>query len=146
MKSAMDNKTHRTVEEIETALRAADLRPTRQRVALAELLFAKGGRHISAEMLYSEAKEAGILVSQATVYNALHQFESAGLLRIVNVGASRTYFDTNTSEHHHFYVEETGQLLDFSPDAVDVRFLAEPPAGTKVSKIEVVVYLKSDKG
>ncbi len=146
MKSAMNHKVHRTVEEIETALRAADLRPTRQRVALAELLFAKGGRHISAEMLYGEAKEAGILVSQATVYNALHQFESAGLLRIVNVGASRTYFDTNTSEHHHFYVEETGQLLDFSPDAVDVRFLAKPPAGTKVSKIEVVVCLKSDKG
>ena len=89
-------------------LRHAGLRPTRQRVDLGRVLFAKGPRHISAEDLHAEAELAGVRVSLATVYNALHQFTEAGLLREVAIDGTRTYFDTNVSDHHHFFVEGEG--------------------------------------
>ena len=93
-------------------LRHAGLRPTRQRVELGRVLFAKGHRHISAEDLHAEAEAAGVRVSLATVYNALHQFTEAGLLREVAIDGTRTYFDTNVSDHHHFFVEGEGRLID----------------------------------
>src|ERR1700680_4045192 len=93
-------------------LRKAGLRPTRQRLALAQLLFASGNRHVTAESLHEEAAGAGVPVSLATVYNTMHQFTAAGLLRQVTVDGSRTYFDTNIGEHHHFYCEDDGTLLD----------------------------------
>ncbi len=86
-------------------LREVGLRPTRQRMALGWILFAKGDRHITAEMLYEEATKAKVPVSLATVYNTLHQFTDVGLLRQVAVDGSKTYFDTNASQHHHFFVE-----------------------------------------
>jgi len=86
-------------------LRQVGLRPTRQRMALGWILFAKGDRHLTAEMLYEEATKAKVPVSLATVYNALHQFTDVGLLRQVAVDGSKTYFDTNVSDHHHFFVE-----------------------------------------
>ena len=94
--------THATEMPIETRLRHSGLRPTRQRVALADLLFAKGDRHLTVEELHEEAVTAGVPVSLATVYNTLHQFTEAGLLREVAVDGSKTYFDTNTDDHHHF--------------------------------------------
>src|ERR1043165_2972062 len=93
-------------------VREAGLRPTRQRIALADLLFAKGDRHLSAEELHEEALGAGVPVSLATVYNCLHQFTEAGLLRILSVEGSRTYFDTNISDHHHFFVEGENRVYD----------------------------------
>src|SRR5262245_7982586 len=84
-------------------LRKAGLRPTRQRLALAQLLFGRGDRHVTAEGLHEEAVGAGMPVSLATVYNTMHQFTAAGLLREVTVDGTRTYFDTNTGDHHHFY-------------------------------------------
>src|SRR5690349_23194582 len=92
--------------KIRAMLRQAGLRPTRQRLALAELLYGKGNRHISAEGLHEEAMVQRVPVSLATVYNTLHQFTEAGLLREVAVDGSKTYFDTNTSDHHHFFVED----------------------------------------
>src|SRR5690349_5172295 len=92
--------------EIRSMLRGSGLRPTRQRLALAELLYGKGNRHISAEGLHEEAMVQRVPVSLATVYNTLHQFTEAGLLREVAVDGSKTYFDTNTSDHHHFFVED----------------------------------------
>ena len=86
-------------------LKSAGLRPTRQRVALGVLLFRDGDRHVTAEMLHDEAVRDQIPVSLATVYNTLHQFTEAGLLREVAIEGSKTYFDTNTSDHHHFYYE-----------------------------------------
>src|SRR5262245_10510321 len=93
-------------------LRTAGLRPTRQRMALAQLLFTDKDRHVTAETLHGEAVAAGESVSLATVYNTLHQFTEAGLLRQVVVDGSRTYFDTNTGDHHHFYREDDGLLID----------------------------------
>lgn len=95
--------THSTVS-MEEQLRRAGLRPTRQRVALASLIFAQGDRHLSAEDLHEEAVMADVPVSLATVYNTLHQFTEAGMLRIIAVEGSKTYFDTNISDHQHFFL------------------------------------------
>jgi|ADGO01.1.fsa_nt_gi Fe2+/Zn2+ uptake regulation proteins len=95
-------------------LRAAGLRTTRQRLVLAEILFGRGHRHVTAESLFNEAAGHGAKLSLATVYNCLHQFTAAGLLRMVTVDAGRAYFDTNLSPHHHFYYEKTGELARYS--------------------------------
>ena len=101
--------------DVKAKLRDVGLRPTRQRMALGWILFGKGDRHITAEMLYEEATKAKVPVSLATVYNTLHQFTDVGLLRQVAVDGSKTYFDTNNSQHHHFFVEGENALLDI-PD------------------------------
>ncbi|MBE7183141.1 MAG: transcriptional repressor [Methylobacterium mesophilicum] len=123
-------------------VRAAGLRPTRQRVALAELLFAKGDRHLSAEELHEEALGAGVPVSLATVYNCLHQFTEAGLLRILSVEGSRTYFDTNISDHHHFFVEGENRVYDIDQGPVQILNLPEPPEGMEIANVDVVVRLR----
>jgi len=127
---------------LETKLRNANLRPTSQRMALANLMFAKGDRHFSAEKLYEEAKEINVGVSLATVYNTLHQFSEAGLLRTIAIDSSSTYFDTNTGNHHHFYVEGSDDLIDMPADVLRVENLPEPPAGMEVSQVDVIVRLK----
>jgi Fur family iron response transcriptional regulator len=99
-------------------LRKAGLRPTRQRRALAQLLFGRGNRHLTAEAVHAEALKSGASISLATVYNTMHQFTGAGLLRQVAVDGSRTYFDTNTGDHHHFYFEDDGTLADIDGEAI----------------------------
>ena len=101
-------------------LRRAGLRPTRQRVALATLLFGNGDRHVTAEILHEEAVKVGERVSLATVYNTLHQFERAGLLREIAIGGQRAYFDTNISNHNHFFVETEGRLVDIPGSSIRV--------------------------
>jgi len=123
-------------------LRMAGLRPTRQRIALAELLFAGRHRHVSAEELHAEAERAGTRVSLATIYNTLHQFREAGLLREVTVDASRSYFDTDTSDHHHFYIEDERRIVDIPADAVVIASLPEPPEGMTITHVDVVVRVK----
>ena len=120
-------------------LRAAGLRPTRQRLALARLLFDGCDRHISAEQLHNEAVASNIRVSLATVYNTLHQFTGAGLLREIVVDAGRSYFDTNTSDHHHFFYERSGKLCDIPAEMIGVTKIPEAPAGFKISRVEVIV-------
>lgn len=120
-------------------LRVADLRPTRQRLALARLLLEGGDRHVTAEQVHSEAAAGGIRVSLATVYNTLHQFTRAGLVREVVVEAGRSYFDTNVSDHHHLFFEENGRLVDVPAAQVDVRGLPDLPPGVEVSRIDVIL-------
>lgn len=124
-------------------LRNVGLRPTRQRLALARLLFDKADRHVSAEQLHAEALEHAIRVSLATVYNTLNQFTGAGLLREVVVAPGRSYFDTNIGNHHHFYVEDSGQLHDIPGEQVVVQALPAVPAGTEISRVDVVVRLRT---
>ena len=126
----------------EARLRAAGLRPTRQRTALAGLLFRGGDRHISAETLHDEAVRAGFAVSLATVYNTLHQFTDAGLLRQVVVDARRSYFDTNLAEHQHFYCADGEILIDISGNGIKVAGLPAAPKGTAVARVDVIVRLK----
>jgi Fur family iron response transcriptional regulator len=123
-------------------LREVGLRPTRQRMALGWILFAKGDRHITAEMLYEEAARAKVPVSLATVYNTLHQFTEAGLLRQVAVDGSKAYFDTNNCEHHHFFVEGDNDLLDIPSEEVLVGKPPTPPEGYEIFRIDVVVRLR----
>ena len=125
-------------------LRNAGLRPTRQRIALGELMFRGDDRHVSAEMLHNEALKARVSVSLATVYNTLHQFTQAGLLREIAVEAGRSYFDTNTSDHHHFYFENDGHLEDVKSDDVVVSSLPTPPRGAKISRVDVVIRVSED--
>jgi len=122
-------------------LRMTGLRPTRQRVALAELLFGQGDRHFTAEMLHAEAVGKGIRVSLATVYNTLHQFVEAGLLREVAIESSKTYFDTKTSNHFHFFFEQDGTLEDIETDGLSVENLPEAPEGMEITRIDVLVRL-----
>ena len=124
------------------SLRAAGLRPTRQRVALARILFESGHRHVTAEGLHAEVKASRMPVSLATVYNTLNQFRDAGLLREVVVSPGRSYFDTNTGDHHHFFVETDGELHDFPSDPVPVAGLPALPSGTSLSRVDVIVRVR----
>lgn len=133
----------RSYSSLIARLKAGGLRPTRQRLALARLLFEGGDRHLTAENLHSEAQEAGVRVSVATVYNTLHQFTKAGLLREVVVEPGRSYFDTNVDDHHHFYFEATGDLQDIPSDRLRVRELPEPPEGTRIERVDVVVRVRN---
>ena len=123
-------------------LRAAGLRPTRQRLALAKLLFEGEDRHVTAEILHAEAKAAAIRVSLATVYNTLHQFTNTGLLREIVVDSQRSYFDTNMADHHHFFFEGSHRLQDIPGDEVVVARLPDPPAGQAVTRVDVVIRLQ----
>lgn len=139
-----DHATSRqlTADEIDQRVRAAGLRPTRQRLALAQLLFAQGDRHLSAEELHEQATVAGVPVSLATVYNALHQFTQAGLLRILAVEGARTYFDTNTSDHHHFFVEGENRVFDIDQGRVGVYNVPEAPEGMEICNVDVIVRIR----
>ncbi len=121
-------------------LRRARLRPTRQRLALARLLF-DGDRHVTAEELHAEALQNGERISLATVYNTLHQFCDAGLLRELAVNGTRTYFDTNTSNHNHFYIEHENQLYDIPPDLIRFDGLPKPPEGMEIAHVDVIIRL-----
>jgi Fur family iron response transcriptional regulator len=137
--------TNRPFTSVIDRLRSAGLRPTRQRIALAKLLFDAGDRHVTAEELHGEATEGNVRVSLATVYNTLHQFTDAGLLRQVVVDSGRSYFDTNTSDHHHFFFEDSGRLQDIPGDAVTVSELPSPPEGRRISRVDVIVRVDRDR-
>jgi Fur family transcriptional regulator, iron response regulator len=136
-----DTASRRSASNVCELLRRAGLRPTRQRLALGALLFGEHDRHVTAEMLHAEAVAAGEKVSLATVYNTLHQFKRAGLLRELAIDAAKAYFDTNTSNHNHFFIESDGALLDIPNDAIRIDGLPDPPEGLTVSHIDVVVRL-----
>ena len=128
--------------DVKAMLKSVGLRPTRQRMALGWLLFGKGDRHLSAEMLYEEATRAKVPVSLATIYNTLHQFTEVGLLRQIGVDGSKAYFDTNVSEHHHFFVEDADAILDIPNAEVMLGKMPEAPEGYEVARVDVVVRLR----
>ena len=147
MQSPVESPAKSLVSTLVTErLRKAGLRPTRQRVALATLLFGEGHRHLTAEELHAEALASRLPVSLATVYNTLNQFTEAGLLREVAIEGHRSYFDTNTSNHFHFYLEDERKLFDILSDDLQVSGLPEPPAGTRIRRIDVIVRLEDEKG
>jgi len=127
---------------VRTRLRTAGLRSTRQRVALASLLFQDRQRHVTAESLHAEAIVAGISVSLATVYNTLNQFVMAGMLRQVAADAERSYFDTNAAAHQHFYIEEDRTLIDIPDEMIEMASVPKPPEGTCIDRIDVVIRIK----
>jgi Fur family transcriptional regulator, iron response regulator len=122
-------------------LRRVGLRPTRQRLALARLLFDQGNRHVTAEQLHGEASAAAVRVSLATIYNTLHQFTAAGLLNEIVVEPGRSYFDTNIDDHHHFFFEDSGRLQDIPGDTVLVSEMPEAPSGMAIRRVDVIIRL-----
>ena len=132
-----------TSDDIMELLRDAGLRPTRQRRSLAQQLFSGNDRHVTAEQLHSESLGQGVSVSLATVYNTLHQFTTAGLLRELVVDSGRSYFDTNISAHHHLYFEDSGKLRDVSGDNIAIGELPALPEGAEVSRIDIIIRVRN---
>lgn len=130
------------MSNVKAKLRDVGLRPTRQRIMLGWMLFAKGHRHVSAEVLFEEATRARASLSLATVYNTLRQFSDAGLIRQVHVGAGKAYFDTNTGEHHHFIVEGEDEIFDVDNAQVEIGALPQAPAGFAIAGVDVIVRLR----
>ncbi|MBB3235401.1 iron response transcriptional regulator IrrA [Phyllobacterium endophyticum] len=131
---------------LQERLRFAGLRPTRQRIALASLIFSKGDRHLSAEELHEEALGANVPVSLATVYNTLHQFTQAGMLRILAVEGAKTYFDTNVSDHHHFFVEGDNEVIDIPSGSTMVGNLPPVPEGMEIVNVDIIIRLRKKRG
>lgn len=124
-------------------LARSELRPTRQRLALAALLVGDGhDRHVTAESLHQAALEAGESVSLATVYNTLRAFCAAGLLLEITVDGSRSYFDTRTEDHPHFFWEDSGELTDAPAAQLRLASLPAAPHGTEIAKVDVVIRLR----
>ena len=126
---------------LEDRLRLAGLRPTRQRVAIARLLLDGRHRHVSAECLSAEIRESGMQMADGTVYNTLNQFTDAGLLRRVTVHNEYSLFDTNVEHHHHFYDEDTHELIDCNEN--DIERIFAPVYSPEYQPCESMIgYLK----
>jgi len=124
-------------------LTGAGLRPTRQRVALAGLLVGDArDRHVTAESLFEAAAQSGEKVSLATVYNTLRAFCDAGLLREITVDGSKSYFDTNMTDHPHFYWEDDNRLSDAPADQLEISRVPEAPEGAEIASVDVVIRLR----
>ena len=134
----------RPYSQVIDRLKQVGLRPTRQRMALAKLLFDAGDHHFSAEQLHGEALGARIRVSLATIYNTLHQFTKAGILREIIVSSGRSYFDTNTSDHHHFFFEDSHRLLDIDAKDITITKLPKLPEGTLLERVDVVIRVSDN--
>jgi Fur family iron response transcriptional regulator len=131
--------------DVNEMLQAASLRPTRQRIALGWLLFGRGGRHLTAEMLYEEAIGSKMPLSLATVYNTLNQLTDAGLLRQVSIDGTKTCFDTNVSEHQHFYLENSHELVDIPDRSLELSKMPDVPEGYEIARIDMVVRLRKKR-
>ncbi|MDE2385917.1 MAG: transcriptional repressor [Alphaproteobacteria bacterium] len=129
-------------QEITLLLQKAGLRPTAQRLALARVLFDGSDKHVSAESLHEGVNAAGGRVSLATVYNTLHQFKAAGLLREVAIEGDRSFYDTNTSNHFHLYDVEEGTLLDVDHEQLKISGLPALPKGQVIDRVDVIVRVK----
>ncbi len=144
---SVDHTTDRTATRVTGRgigwLASVGLRPTRQRLALAELLVGDGcDRHVTAEGLYDAAVLAGEQVSLATVYNTLRAFCGAGLMREITVDGSKSYFDTNKSDHPHFYWEDSATLTDAPAAELEILRLPAPPDGAEIASVDVVIRLR----
>ncbi len=122
-------------------MRAHDLRPTQQRLALAEILFEGAHRHATAEQLRSEVNSKGINMSLATIYNTLNQFTRVGLLREINLDENVTIFDTNTDHHHHFFDQKSRELIDIPDHEINISNIPKSPDGRKIDRVDVVIRL-----
>jgi Fur family iron response transcriptional regulator len=133
-----------TRTDIESRLRAHGVLPTAQRIEVAELMLARP-QHLSADQIIDRLQQAGSSVSKATVYNCLKVFSETGLVKEINVDATRKYYDTTTSPHHHFYHVETGELVDIPAGDISISDLPPLPAGTEQDGVEVLIRVRDRK-
>ncbi len=124
-------------------LQRAGLRPTRQRIAIGWLLFGKGDRHVTAEKLFDEARAGKVHMSLATVYNTLHQFSEASLLREIALYGSTVWYDTNTGPHFHFYLADSDELIDIPQELVSALPLPPAPEGMEILGVDMIVRVRS---
>jgi Fur family iron response transcriptional regulator len=122
------------------------LRATRQRLGLAKLLLSKGNRHVTADTLAAEATSLKMRASLATVYNVLNLFAQVGIVRALTIEGAKTFFDTNTSDHSHFYFEDTGHIEDISLQGMQFANTVTPPEGYEIVKVDVVFRLRRKPG
>jgi Fur family iron response transcriptional regulator len=145
----MDTLNIQLLNEAEASerLRAYDILPTQQRLQIAQVLLTRD-QHLSADQVLEMVSATGSRVSKATVYNTLGLFARKGILREVIVDPTRVFYDTNNSEHHHFYNADTGELLDIDPKTIPVEQLPETPEGTSIEGVDVVIRVRrqSDSG
>lgn len=133
-------ETHRIVDQW---LAKGGLRPTRQRVILARRLIGDGkNRHVTAESLFAASNDHADKVSLATVYNTLRAFCDAGLMREITVDGAKSYFDTNMSDHPHFYWEDSAELVDAPAEQLKIAVLPDAPDGAEIAKVDVVIRLR----
>jgi Fur family iron response transcriptional regulator len=138
-----ESMTPEALERSKSWLAQADLRPTRQRLALASLLVGDGqNRHVTAEGLHDAVLSTGDRVSLATVYNTLKAFCDAGLMQEVTVDGSRSYFDTRMDDHPHFHFEDSGYLTDAPTGELEICGLPDVPEGYEIAKLDVVIRLR----
>lgn len=130
---------------IRDALCKADMRATRQRMAIGSLLLCGAHQHISADDLHLSLMEAGYTMSLATVYNTLNQFAAAGLIRKISVSGQRTFFDTNAKNHQHFYFEDEDRMIDISGELLQLQPMPAAPAGYHITKIDILISLQKDR-
>jgi len=144
VKPTYDWKNGALARLVRDKLRAVDLRPTRQRVSLASLLFVAGDRHVTVDQLFAEAKALRMPLSRATVYNTLHQFVAAGLVREIALYGSKVWYDTKTGSHCHYFDEDRAVLFDMPENVADQLDLA-PPKGKKIVGVDVIVRLADEE-
>ena len=120
------------------------IRPTKQRMILAKLLFEKGDRHISAEELYEEVKKDKRKISLATIYNSLKQFRKIGLLKELVVDQNKSIYCTNHDKHYHLYIEDEGKLIDIPQENIDLN-IPEIPACLKLHNIDIIIRVRTLK-
>jgi Fur family iron response transcriptional regulator len=143
VKPTYDWKNGALAKLVRGKLRAVDLRPTRQRVSLASLLFVAGDRHVTVDQLFAEAKSLRMPLSRATVYNTLHQFVAAGLVREIALYGSKVWYDTKTGSHCHFFDEDLASLYDMPIDLTS-QLKLEAPKGKKIVGVDIIVRLADD--
>ena len=131
-----------TKEELVELFNTHDMRLTRPRLAVAELLLFDGvDKHVSAEWVASELENLDVTISLASVYNTLNSFVEIGLLREIEISGSRVVYDTNTVEHHHFLKVSTGELIDIDADEVEISKLPEPPNGLGIKRCSLIIHV-----
>lgn len=138
----VESSTEQLASKVRSTLRQAGLRPTRQRMALGQLLFLDQPRHVTPDSLYEESRLAGETLSVATVYNMLNQFAEAGLIRKISLKGERTYFDTDTGDHTHFYIAAEDRLIHIPSESISVGPLPAPPAGYTIRKVDIMIQLE----
>ena len=120
-------------------LRSSGLRPTKQRIKICEVLFNRDKTfHFSINDLTNIIQnQHNEKISLATVYNTVHAFKKKGYLKEINIGNDMSYFDTNTTSHHHFYDEQSKELIDINSQEVEIKKIPTPPSGKKIEGVEV---------
>ena len=130
----------RPMKDFINILRKHNLRPTKQRLNLGYILFGRGNRHITAEMLKKESDKEKLMVSPATVYNVLNDFYSVGLLTKVNIDDDKTWYDTNVEHHYHIFSEKNSELVDLKPSEIDIK-IPKKFSKNQIKKIDLVVKI-----